>query len=62
MPAMVTPVYVLLMRGSGESEGLLLGEYLKQEQDDALEVIDWIASATLVYRKTCIIGISWGGF
>ncbi len=27
------------MRGSGESDGLLHDEYLKQEQDDALEVI-----------------------
>jgi hypothetical protein len=27
------------MRGSGDSEGILLGEYLQQEQDDALEVI-----------------------
>ena len=32
------------MRGSGDSEGLLLDEYLKQEQDDALEVIAWIAA------------------
>src|SRR5438874_229645 len=31
------------IRGSGDSEGVLLGEYLKQEQDDALEVIDWIS-------------------
>ena len=35
------------MRGSGESDGLLHDEYLKQEQDDALEVIAWIA------RQSC---------
>jgi len=50
------------MRGSGESEGLLLGEYLKQEQDDALEVIDWIAAQPWCTGKLGIIGISWGGF
>ncbi len=32
------------MRGCGDSDGLLLGEYLQQEQDDALEVLQWIAS------------------
>ena len=32
------------MRGSGDSEGVMLGEYQKQEQDDALEIIDWIAA------------------
>src|SRR5579862_5415080 len=31
------------MRGSGESDGHLADEYLQQEQDDALEVIAWIA-------------------
>src|SRR5207249_10796947 len=31
------------LRGSGDSDGLLLDEYLKQEHDDALEVIRWIA-------------------
>ncbi len=50
------------MRGSGESEGLLLDEYLKQEQDDALEVIDWIGAQPWCTGKVGIIGISWGGF
>ena len=36
------------MRGSGDSEGVLLGEYLKQEQDDAIEIIDWIAEQPCV--------------
>ena len=31
------------MRGSGDSRGRArLGEYLKQEQDDALAIIEWI--------------------
>lgn len=50
------------MRGSGDSEGVMLGEYLKQEQDDALEVIDWIARQPWSTGKVGMIGISWGGF
>lgn len=50
------------MRGAGNSEGVLLGEYLKQEQDDALEVIDWIASQAWCSGNIGMIGISWGGF
>ncbi|GAM89118.1 hypothetical protein ANO11243_071530 [Dothideomycetidae sp. 11243] len=50
------------MRGSGDSEGLLLGEYLKQEQDDALEVLAWIATQPWCTGSVGMIGISWGGF
>ena len=50
------------MRGAGNSEGVLLGEYLKQEQDDALEIIDWITSQAWCSGTVGIIGISWGGF
>lgn len=50
------------MRGNGESDGLMWDEYLKQEQDDALEVIDWIASQPWCTGKVGMIGISWGGF
>jgi putative CocE/NonD family hydrolase len=50
------------LRGSGDSDGLLLGEYLKQEQDDGLEVIDWIVRQTWSTGAVGIIGISWGGF
>jgi len=32
------------MRGTGDSEGVCLGEYLLQEQDDALAVIAWLAT------------------
>ena len=31
------------MRGHGDSEGIMLDEYLPQEQQDAIEVIEWIA-------------------
>jgi putative CocE/NonD family hydrolase len=50
------------MRGSGDSDGVLRGEYLKQEQDDALEVLRWIAAQSWCTGSIGIIGISWGGF
>ena len=50
------------MRGSGDSDGLLMDEYLPQEQDDALEVIAWIAEQPWCTGKVGMMGISWGGF
>jgi len=50
------------MRGSGDSEGVLRGEYLKQEQDDALEILQWLASQPWCTGDVGMIGISWGGF
>jgi uncharacterized protein len=50
------------MRGSGESDGLLEDEYIKQEQDDCLEVIAWIAKQTWCTGAVGMMGISWGGF
>ena len=50
------------MRGSGESEGLLLDEYLPQEQDDALEVIAWIAEQPWCSGNVGMFGKSWGGY
>ncbi len=50
------------MRGTGDSEGVCLGEYLLQEQDDALAVIDWLAAQPWCSGKVGMIGISWGGF
>lgn len=50
------------MRGSGESDGVLLDEYLTQEQDDALEVIAWIASQPWCNGNVGMMGKSWGGF
>ena len=32
------------MRGCGDSDGILEDEYLAQEQDDAIEVLAWIAA------------------
>ena len=50
------------MRGNGESDGLMLDEYTQQEQDDALEVIDWLARQPWCTGAVGMIGISWGGF
>ena len=50
------------MRGTGDSEGVCLGEYLRQEQDDCLAVIEWLAAQPWCSGKVGMIGISWGGF
>jgi len=50
------------MRGTGESDGLLHDEYLKQEQDDALEVIDWISKQPWCDGNVGMMGKSWSGF
>jgi putative CocE/NonD family hydrolase len=50
------------MRGSGESDGFLEDEYLRQEQDDALEVIAWIADQPWCDGGVGMMGKSWGGF
>jgi putative CocE/NonD family hydrolase len=50
------------IRGTGESDGILLDEYLKQEQDDCLEVFHWLAQQPWCTGACGMIGISWGGF
>lgn len=50
------------IRGTGNSDGILKDEYLKQEQDDALEVFDWICKQSWATDSIGMIGKSWGGF
>jgi hypothetical protein len=50
------------IRGTGDSDGLIGDEYLKQEQDDALEVIAWLAAQPWCSGAVGMFGISWGGF
>lgn len=50
------------MRGSGDSDGVLTGEYLSQEQDDAVTIIAWLAQQEWCDGNVGMIGISWGGF
>jgi uncharacterized protein len=50
------------IRGSGESDGVLVDEYLDQEQRDAEAVLAWLADQPWCDGKTGMMGISWGGF
>ena len=50
------------MRGSGDSEGLYFDEYEVQEQQDAIEIIDWISKQTWSNGNVGMYGKSWGGF
>ncbi len=50
------------LRGSGDSDGLLEDEYLEQEHDDVLEVIQWLAAQPWCSGSVGMMGISWGGF
>ena len=50
------------MRGSGDSDGVLEDEYLQQELDDAVAVIEWLAKQSWCTGLVGMTGISWGGF
>ena len=50
------------IRGSGDSDGLPQDEYVKQEQDDGIEIIAWLAKQPWCTGKVGMFGISWGGF
>jgi putative CocE/NonD family hydrolase len=48
-------------RGSGDSEGVLLDEYLDQELNYGVEVIAWLARQPWSNGNVGMRGISWGG-
>jgi uncharacterized protein len=48
--------------GMGDSDGLIGDEYVKREQDDGLEVIEWLSQQPWSSGAVGMIGISWGGF
>ncbi|WP_312794912.1 CocE/NonD family hydrolase [Tianweitania sp.] len=50
------------IRGSGESDGVIDGEYTPRELSDAVEIIEWIASQPWSNAGVGMMGISWGGF
>jgi putative CocE/NonD family hydrolase len=50
------------MRGSGDSDGVLTDEYLPLEQDDAVEIIAWLAAQPWCTGRVGMMGHSWGGF
>ena len=49
------------MRGTGNSEGIQLDEYLPIEQQDGQDVLTWIGSQTWCTGAVGMMGISWGG-
>jgi putative CocE/NonD family hydrolase len=50
------------LRGTGESGGVLLDEYLEQEQTDAEDVLAWLAAQPWCDGRTGMMGLSWGAF
>ncbi|WP_028585286.1 CocE/NonD family hydrolase [Desulfogranum mediterraneum] len=50
------------LRGSGDSEGVLRDEYLQQELDDGLAILQWLEQQPWCNGRVGIMGISWGGF
>ncbi len=50
------------LRGSGDSDGILVDEYSSQEQADCCDVIDWLSKQDWCTGSVGMCGISWGGF
>ena len=50
------------LRGTGDSEGVILDEYTAQEQRDVCEVIAWLAAQPWCSGNVGMTGISWTGF
>ena len=50
------------LRGSGDSSGDPMDEYVTQELDDAVEALAWVAAQPWCCGATGMMGISWGGF
>lgn len=50
------------IRGSGESSGVIDGEYTPLELANACELIAWIAARPWCNGSVGMMGISWGGF
>ncbi len=50
------------IRGTGNSDGILCDEYLPEEQEDACEVIAWLAKQPWCTGAIGMYGKSWGGF
>src|SRR5690606_9711423 len=50
------------IRGTGDSEGLIDGEYSEQEMRDGCDAIAWIAAQDWCDGQVAMYGLSWGGF
>ena len=49
------------MRGSGDSQGVQLDEYLPIEQQDGVEIVEWLAAQDWCTGAVGMFGLSWGG-
>ena len=47
--------------GTGDSDGIVEGEYVAREQADGVEVIAWLAAQPWCSGAVGMIGISWEG-
>lgn len=50
------------IRGTGASTGIIDNEYVRVEQDDNLEILEWAAGQDWCTGNLGMWGISWGGF
>ena len=50
------------IRGTGDSDGIITGEYTEQELQDGCDAIAWLAEQAWCDGQVAMIGISWGGF
>ena len=50
------------IRGTGDSDGIITGEYTEQELQDGCDAIAWLAQQAWCDGQVAMIGISWGGF
>jgi putative CocE/NonD family hydrolase len=55
-------VLTLDIAGSGQSTGLLAGEYLTTEIDEAIAAIDWCAAQDWCDGHVGMSGMSWSAF
>lgn len=49
------------IRGSGDSEGVLQGEYTQQQIEDGVTLIEWLARQPWCNGNVGLRGVSWGG-
>ena len=61
-PVTAMPACGSISAAAANSDGLLSDEYARQEQDDALEIIAWLAAQPWCSGAVGMMGISWGGF
>ena len=50
------------MRGSGDSEGVMLDEYTDTETQDGVDIINWLAAQAWCDGNVGMFGKSWGAY